>query len=96
MTSKEILKDYVPAILDFKKSRELRTDTQFQSLLSKAYELETGDKQTASQILYNCNSCIARAVDFFSNLFSKELDNKQEVAEPKQKRKRINNIKPTT
>jgi hypothetical protein len=91
MTSKEILKDYIPAILDFKRSRELRTDTQFQKLLSQAYELETGDRQTAKSILDNCNSCIARAVDFFSNLFSKELDNKQEVTEPKQKRKRINN-----
>jgi hypothetical protein len=91
MTSKEILKDYIPAILDFKRSRELRTDTQFQKLLSQAYEVETGDSHTAKSILDNCNSCIARAVDFFSNLFSKELDNKQEVTEPKQKRKRINN-----
>jgi hypothetical protein len=96
MTSKEILKDYIPLILDFKLKRELRTNSEFSPLLAMAYEIETGDKNTAASIRGNCNSCISRAVDFFANLFSKEQDNKQEVEEPKQKRKRINNIKPTT
>ena len=91
--SKDILKDYIDKILDFHKSRELRTDTNFTKLLSKAYEVETNDKRTAASILQNCQSCIARAIDFFANLLIKEQDSKRGVEEIKPIRNKQNSSK---
>ena len=84
------LEQYKENILHFHKSRELRSDSNFVKALSEAYGEYTGDKRTAASILQNCNSCISRAIDFFANVFLEQQNRKSEVAEPKQKRKRIN------